>query len=224
MTNFYIPTQSAEDWRQLLADPEKHWRDGYSAKSLATSWQGAAGFPTEVVASFRASANPFFQDLKFVAGLPEFKVQIPPSTRRPSQTDLMVVARAGRELVVVAVEGKVEESFGEYVRDWRQKESNGKVERLAFLSERLGLAGRDLDGVRYQLLHRTVSALLAAEHFAARHAIMLVHSFSPARTGFTDYAAFLQLFGLSAAVGTVQSAGAFRDTELYFSWTTPAAT
>jgi hypothetical protein len=31
----YIPATKPEDWQNLLADPEKQWRDGYSAKSLA---------------------------------------------------------------------------------------------------------------------------------------------------------------------------------------------
>ena len=93
---------------------------------------------------------------------------------------------------------------------------------MAFLTNRLGLDGRDLDGIRYQLLHRTASALLTAEQFAARHAVMLVHSFSTTRTGFTDYTAFLELFGLQATVGTVQRAGILGDTELYFSWTAGA--
>ena len=35
------------------------------------------------------------------------------------------------------------------------------------------------DNIRYQLLHRTVSALLTARAFHAGTAVMLVHSFSP---------------------------------------------
>ena len=125
---------------------------------------------------------------------------------------------AGRELAAVAVEGKVEESFGELVGGWLKHDSEGKTERLAYLTEFLGLRGHDLDGIRYQLLHRTVSALLTAERFAARHAVMLVHSFSSKRTSFDDYAAFLQLFGLTATTGTVQRAAtALGGTELYFS-------
>jgi hypothetical protein len=218
MRHFYIPTKRADDWRQLLGDPKKHWRDCCSAKILATRWQSAGGFPTEVTSSFRKSGIPLLQALEFVAGFPEYKVALP-GGGHPSQTDIMVLARAGHELVAVAVEGKVEEDFAKLVGEWRKKNTDGKVKQLAFLTERLGLGGRDLNGIRHQLLHRTVSALLTAECFAARHAVMLVHSFSPARTGFNDYAAFLQLFGLEAIEGTVQKAGTVHDTELYFSWT-----
>jgi len=219
MARFFIPTKSADDWKLLLAEPEKHWQDGFSAKTLATRWQNANGFPVEVSASFRASAIPLFEELEFVVGLPEYKIQIPPSRRRPSQTDLMVIARSTRELVVIAVEGKKEESFGKLVRDWRSEDSDGKAERFAFLIDRLGLSGRDVTSIRYQLLHRTVSALLMAERFAARHAVMLVHSFSAARAGFPDYAAFSELFGVKAEPNTLQRVGAMRGTELYLSWT-----
>ncbi len=219
MAHFYLPAESAEDWRRLLADPEKHWRDGYSAKALATTWQAAHGFPTEVAAAFRASGIPTFQSLSFVAGFPEYQVELP-GGRRPSQTDIMVLGRSDRELVVVAVEGKVEESFGELVTDWKQHETNGKVERLQFLTDYLGLRDEQLNSLRYQLLHRTASALLTAEQFASNHAVMMVHSFSQQQTGFADYSAFLRLFGVQAAHDTVQSATIRHGIHLYFSWVT----
>ena len=218
MKHFYIPAENLDDWRRLLADPEKHWRDGYSAKSLATRWWDAKGFPAEVLESFRASAIPLLRELRFVVGLPEHKVELP-SGRRPSQTDIMVLARAAGELVVVAVEGKGEEPFDDLVGVWRKTDTDGKEERLAFLTDGLGLSGRDLNSIRYQLLHRTVSALLTAERFAGRHAVVLIHSFSAARTGFKDYSTFLRLFGIEATEGTVQRAGPLHDIELYFSWT-----
>jgi uncharacterized protein DUF6946 len=46
--NSYIPAQSAEDWRKLLADPEKQWKRGYSAMASALSWEAAVGLPEEI--------------------------------------------------------------------------------------------------------------------------------------------------------------------------------
>ena len=37
-----------EDARAYLADPAKHWRPGYSAYELATSWIGAGDIPSTV--------------------------------------------------------------------------------------------------------------------------------------------------------------------------------
>ncbi len=227
MDHFYIPTKDTDDWRKLLADPDRQWRDGFSAQMLAASWQGAGGFPAEVKASFRASAIPLLQELEFIAGFPEHKVALP-GGGASSQPDIMVVARSGGELVVVAVEGKVEEGFRELVSAWRQSASEGKAKRLRFLTERLSLGSKGsdaLDKVHYQLLHRAASALLTAERLSARHAVMLVHSFSSKQKSFDDYAAFLELFDLTAKDGSVQSAGKRgkgSDTELYFSWTVGA--
>jgi hypothetical protein len=35
VSKILIPSRGAEDWQRLLAEPEKHWRSGYSAKALA---------------------------------------------------------------------------------------------------------------------------------------------------------------------------------------------
>ena len=41
MNKIFIPTKSPKDWKQFLAEPKKHWKDGCSAKSLAYSWEKA---------------------------------------------------------------------------------------------------------------------------------------------------------------------------------------
>ncbi len=35
MRNIYVPTSGPGDWKCLLADPEKHWVRGRSARTLA---------------------------------------------------------------------------------------------------------------------------------------------------------------------------------------------
>jgi hypothetical protein len=73
----YIPTTSAEDWKQLLADPEKHWRDGFSAHALATCWQAAQGFPVEVERLFKGTPIDALQNIHPLLGFPEYRVQVP---------------------------------------------------------------------------------------------------------------------------------------------------
>lgn len=115
--------------------------------------------------------------------------------KAPSQNDLFVLGKADRDLVVIMVEGKVEEPFGELVKDWLEQASDGKRKRLAFLRETLQLEDSvNLDSIRYQLLHRTASALLEAMNLNAKRAIMLVHSFSPASAWLEDYLNFVRLF------------------------------
>ena len=43
---FFRPTNNPEEWRQLLAKPDKHWKTGYSAKTLAYCWQETGDFPS----------------------------------------------------------------------------------------------------------------------------------------------------------------------------------
>ncbi|MGI4758796.1 MAG: DUF6946 family protein [Janthinobacterium lividum] len=95
---------------------------------------------------------------------------------RNSQTDLMVVAGIGRELAMIAVEGKAEESFAEIVSVWNN--SAGKQQRLEHLCNTLHIDPAQAGPLRYQLLHRTASALYEAERYRSRHALMVVHSFS----------------------------------------------
>lgn len=190
MARFLVPTDSPESWKSLLAEPEKHWKEGRSAWMLAHAWEGADGFPDEVVRILGSGDAEVLRDLEFVAGFPEWQTPLP-GGRRPSQTDLMVLARnAAGQLVVIGVEGKVDEPFGPIVGDWYAGATPGKQERLGFLIERLGLEEKDVLGLRYQLLHRTVSAVLEAERFGATTAVMLVHSFDSNGAGYADYLAF----------------------------------
>jgi hypothetical protein len=47
-------------------------------------------------------------------------------------------------------------------------------------------------------MHRTVSALIEARRFAARHAVMLVHSFGERDESFADYERFAAMLGADA--------------------------
>ena len=67
--------------------------------------------------------------------------------------------------------------------------------RLTFMCELLQLEEGDILDLRYQLLHRTATAILEAQRFAAHHALMLVHSFSAEDAWLDDYQAFAQRMG-----------------------------
>lgn len=217
MSNIHIPCTDPEKWQSLLADPEKHWRTGYSARTLAYSWSEARGFPDEVDAVLRSS--PQFHDIELLLAIPEHRVPLPGGAR-PSQNDVWVLARAGRELVSIAVEGKVKEPFDKRVSEWRADPTSGKNRRLAFLAETLALPSPRLNDIRYQLLHRTASALIEAKRYNAAHAVMLVHSFSQTREHLEDYQKFLGLFGRDAAPDTVISVEPRSGISLHFAWVT----
>jgi hypothetical protein len=216
MNKIYIPATKPEDWKSLLADP-KHWRQGYSAMALAYCWQNANGFPTSIKRVFNKSKNKLFNNVDILLSIPEYKVGLPGGARA-SQNDIFVLAKSKGQLISIMVEGKVDEKFGPLVSEWFKKPSQGKKKRLAFLCKEIGLKQSMVSNIRYQLLHRTASAIIEAKKFNALNALMLVHSFSPENLWFDDYAAFLSLYGIEAKLNQIHEAGNFDKINLFFSW------
>lgn len=217
MSRIYVPTTSVESWQALLADPEKHWKTGYSAKSLAYCWEEANGFPAEINDLFASAPELGLKDIELLLAIPEHKVPLPGGNTQ-SQNDVFVLGKAAGQLVSIAIEGKVLEPFGPTVGEWIAGGSSGKHERLNYLKKVLGLTG-DIDpNVRYQLLHRTASAVIEAKRFNAPKAAMIVHSFSQTSEWFDDYANFLKLFGLTSQVDELVGVGERDGVELLLGW------
>ena len=210
-----IPTKGPEDWKHLLADPDLHWKAGYAAYALAHRWEEAKGFPSEIKEALESV--PALEDVELLLAIPEYKVSLP-GGGAASQNDLFCLARNRQGLVSIMVEGKVNEPFGPLVSEWYDDPSPGKVKQLNFLCRTLGLDKDQVQGVRYQLLHRTASAILEAKRFKALTAAMLVHSFSPTYNWFEDYAAFADLFETYTSMDQVHSAGKIGDIHLYLAW------
>ena len=135
---------------------------------------------------------PEYAGAQFVEGLFERDVDLRTPGRR-SQTDLLAYLKLAHGNAVMAVEGKVEESFANVVSVWN--DSPGKQRRLEALCASLGLRVTDVGDIRYQLLHRTASAIYEAQRYRTRRALMLVHSFSATDTSFRDFQAFTALMG-----------------------------
>jgi hypothetical protein len=222
LPKIYIPTGSADDWRRLLADPEKHWQTGYSAKSLACCWESATGLPTEIASMLR----PYGRDPELLLAIPEYPVPLP-GGGHASQNDLFALARAGDMTFEITIEGKVSEPFGPTVQEWLQEDrigappaSHGKHECLSFIRTLLGLP--HLNDTRYQLLHRSASAVLEARRFKTDAAAMIVHSFSPEKVGFDAFAEFASLFDVTVdtneLVAVRPSARAPLCPPLYLGW------
>ncbi len=217
MGKFFIPTNTAEDWKSVLAEPDKQWKDGYSAKLLAYCWQEANDFPESVKKVFRASGIELFQQLKFLVAFPEYEVALP-GGRTAAQNDIFILAKGDDQLVSITVEGKKSEPFDKTVAEWKSESSPGKVMRLSFLCSELQLEPEQIDHIRYQLLHRTACAIIEAKKFNAQNALMLVHSFSPTNEWFDDYRGFLELFGVQAEVDSITFAQNIDGIDLFFAW------
>jgi len=128
---------------------------------------------------------------------------------------------ANGELLPIMVEGKVSETFGEKVERWKgENPSEGKRKRLKHLLELLNLLEEDTLNIRYQLLHRTASAIKEAQEMNTANALILVHSFSPESKWFVDYAEFVRLFNLLPEKDAVIGPVVINRVNLYFAWVT----
>lgn len=210
--SIYWPTRGPASWQALLADPEKHWETGYSARTLAHCWEDAKGLPPEIAALFDDQAT-------LLLGIPEHKVDLPGGSR-PSQTDLFALVRWHDRTVACAVEGKVAEPFGPTIAEWQSQPSDGKKKRLDYLCGLLGLAQPLPPNLRYQLLHRTASAAIEADRFKTDEAAMIVHSFSTTGQWFDDFALFAKLFGLAATRDTLHSFALPSGKRMHLAWAT----
>ena len=71
---------------------------------------------------------------------------------RPSQNGIFILAKGKDQLISIAVEGKVDESFGELVAGWKLHDKGGKKARLKFLCDVLQLDESKIDRGYYYLV------------------------------------------------------------------------
>ena len=208
--NIFTPTVDAESWRDFLADRNKHWRKGYSAMETALSWENAENIPTEI--NNVISQNPDFKELELLLVLPEYKVDLPGGTR-PSQNDILAVFTTTKSLTVMTVEGKAKENFAELIIEWKETKTENVIEkRLGFILEKIGIKDKNIDSLRYQLFHRLASAVIVAEKFHAKNAIMIIQSFNDnnQENHFDDYVNFIKLYDISS----IEKSKLYKMTEL----------
>jgi hypothetical protein len=219
MSTVYVPSRGPEDWQRFLADPEKQWRRGFSARTAAYSWESANGLPPEIEALFVTSGVEEFQKVDLLIAIPEHRVSLPPIQGHPSQNDVFALAKAATgQLIALAVEAKVAEPFGPTFDEWGANTTQGKAERGEFLRSKLGLTDKAIGPIRYQLMHRLASALLEAERFNAGFAALIVHSFSQQDEWFADFARFLALYGAAGRIGELVKLGVLGQVPTYAGW------
>jgi hypothetical protein len=217
MKRIFVPTQSGTDWQRLLAKPELHWKVGRSAMTAAAYWEAAGDkLPPEISHLLEASGEPGLADLKLLAAIPEWEVPLPGGTRS-SFTDVLAVTRNELGLCVIAVEAKVNEDFGPTVGEKLVEASAGQTARLDYLHTLLQVE-RFERSVRYQLLHRTASALLAAKEFHADVAVMLIHSWGNRPELKTDFETFCGAMGAEALAGGMKAVQRIQKPTLFFGW------
>jgi len=171
--------------------------------------------PAEVVEALETC--PTFRSAELITAVPEHRVTLD-DERRPSQNDLWLILWTPQGYASVTVEAKAGEEFDKPIDQWLREDSKGKDARLRFLSNTLCLADPCPGHIRYQLVHRTASAILEAKrcHFAL--ALMLVQSFEESRSSWADYEAFASHLGLTAMRGATTGPRRVDGIDLYLAW------
>lgn len=91
--------------------------------------------------------------------------------------------------------------------------------RLDSLCKTLSLPSDKAKSLRYQLLHRSASAIYEAKRYRTDIAVILVHSFGNPKDGFSDFAAFLRALGADEVTpGTLAGAFPCDGVSLYAGW------
>jgi hypothetical protein len=222
---------NVRDWEAIAE--RRHWRPGRSAYELAHKWLPAT-IPPSQVAQLLRSGPPVLESLRFELCVVEKPVVLD-TLKGPSMTDLMAYARnQGGDRVVLAVEGKTDETFGLRVFSWIRGDKElqqpdgqprpSRERRLLFLASQLGLSITADSRLRYQLLHRTASAILEAAQLGAAAAVVVIHSFAGEGAdadNWKDFSEFLRLLGLSPSKGTLVgpvSLGSPIKVPVFFGW------
>jgi len=217
MKRIFVSTKTGAEWQLLLAKPKLHWKPGASAMTAAAAWESAGDkLPPEVSALLDSTGHPALRQQRLLAAFPEWQVELPGGVTT-SSTDVLAVCRNSVGLCVLGVEAKVQEDFGPTLAQKRAEASSGQSERLAYLQNLLAV-DRFEDTVRYQLIHRTASALLTARQFHAAAAVMLVHAFDTPATQRQDFEAFRVALRAEEVAPLVYRVPTIENPELYLAW------
>ena len=217
MKRIVVPSRSGSDWQRLLAKPKLHWKMGASAMTAAASWEASVdSLPPEIRERLDSANDPCLKNLDLLLARPEWEVPLE-GGETTSNTDVLAVCRNSEGLCVVAVEAKVHEDFGPLVGQKRAEASAGQSARLDYL-ERVLHAPRFDDSIRYQLIHRTASALITAQQFHAGSAVMMVQAWDAPASRRKDFEAFCLALGSKQCGHLVHQVPGFERPKLFLAW------
>lgn len=216
------PLKKPEDAIPHLGAPH-HWKEGRSAKCLIDQWWSANDLPTRIRKILDQA--PEWRDAEVLDAFIERCTNLEDGRPSHSQSDLLAVIGLGDGLGIVSIEAKVDEGFDRTVTEWLAKPSAGKVERLSKLCDLFRLVPADVGSLRYQLFHRTASAIIEAKRYRAKNATMIVQSWSESNDGYDDYVAFFDAIGVVIpGIGKLSDAMIIDGVSLRTAWSAEAHT
>jgi hypothetical protein len=189
------PVFAATDVRDYLPEDKKHhYSDGFSMAEAAKSWVAAEGYLPQAIAAV-------VETKELNAAHFEFPTKV--WGRGTSMTDVMAFLPSS----VIAVEAKVNEPFDELVSEWIYEEIDSnprspphRQKVIRRYAKAFGVDYECLLQIRYQLLHRTLCAAIAANAKGLSQAWMIVQYFPAGdgdghQTNRTDFDHYVDLVG-----------------------------
>jgi len=182
-------------WEELAGPKREHqWSPERSAYETARTWLSVQppALPRQITAALLT--NSAFGAVTAWTAEPEARVPFDTLKGEPRNTDLLVHATDEYGDLVLAIEAKADEPFGETVTDAmaaalerRVANHNSRgVERIVSLVQSLfgerSRGQQEVATLRYQLLTATAGALAAATRANASRVVMLVQEFRTAKT------------------------------------------
>lgn len=194
------PIRTLEEWH-AHAPPKTavQWKPFRSAMEVARAWLASIpGLPPEVEAVLRTHSA--FGPIIGWTAEPEARVRFDAYAGEPRNSDLVVHATDTFGPLVLAVEAKADESFGETVAQaYRAAAERRRTNPRSRGTERLDDLCRALFGattaedpsigtLRYQLLTATAGAGAAARAAGATRSVLLIHEFRSVKTNARKHA------------------------------------
>ena len=216
----HVPLRRPEEVISHLGAPH-HWKEGRSAKSLIDQWWSANDIPPSILAILDQA--PEWQDSELIDAYAERCTSLDDGRPSHSQSDLLAIVGTDISLGVLSIEAKVDEGFDKTVGEWLKVESAGKLARLSKLCSLFKLDPAGVSGLRYQLFHRTASAIIEARRYRTARAAMIVQSWSPDSKGFADYCAFFEAVGITGlSIGKLSPALVLDGVSFRTAWSAEA--
>ena len=180
------PILSVDEWGEYAGPASRvHWKDGRSAKELAKAWISGAG-QAALIGLF--DTRPETANLQISDAVAEAQVGFDSYRGGKRNHDLLVRGSTAGGPIVIGVEGKADETFGETVSSYAStsaaKREMGKPtnapQRLAGLLEDIAgsslATSPSLADLRYQLFSAVAGTLAAAADDET--AAFVVHEFA----------------------------------------------
>jgi hypothetical protein len=162
-----------------------HWQDGRSAKECAKAWlcTGQPKMPEELQRLLESNEDTKAFTAQVV--IPEYVTKLDDYKGNGRNHDLIVMGEAVEKRTLIAIEAKVDETFGaitsEYVARSKAKNPRSMVpNRVNQLSQAL-FGTREEGSIRYQLIHAVAATLIEAKVQGAERAIFVVHQLMSTR-------------------------------------------